>query len=94
VRVVWTRRAAARLAAINDSIAQESPRTAARVSAMIVRRASDLAEFPFQGRPGRLPNTRELVIVGTPYLLVYRVTRERIDILRVVHGAQRWPPRF
>ena len=61
---------------------------------MIVRRASDLAEFPLQGRPGRLPNTRELVIVGTPYLLVYRVTRERIDILRVVHGAQRWPPRF
>jgi plasmid stabilization system protein ParE len=34
------------------------------------------------------------VVAGTPYIVIYRVGRERIDILRVVHGAQRWPPRF
>ncbi|HZB38575.1 MAG TPA: type II toxin-antitoxin system RelE/ParE family toxin [Beijerinckiaceae bacterium] len=94
MRVIWTPRAAARLSAINDHIAEDSPQAAARVAAEIVRRASDLADFPFQGRPGRLPNTRELVVAGTPYIVIYRVGRERIDILRVVHGAQRWPPRF
>ena len=68
MRVIWTPRAAARLSAINDHIAEDSPQAAA--------------------------NTRELVVAGTPYIVIYRVGRERIDILRVVHGAQRWPPRF
>jgi toxin ParE1/3/4 len=43
------------------------------------------------GRPGRVQGTRERVITGTPYLVVYRV-RHEVEILRVLHGAMRWPP--
>lgn len=51
-----------------------------------------LADFPQRGRPGRLEGTRELVIVGTPYLAVYRTGETSVRILRVLHGAQDWPP--
>lgn len=48
-------------------------------------------DFPNSGRPGRVLGTRELVVAGTPYLIIYRVEAEAITILRLLHGAQRWP---
>ena len=43
------------------------------------------------GRPGRVPKTRELVVSGTPYLVIYRVKNDRLEVLRVFHGARQWP---
>jgi toxin ParE1/3/4 len=51
-----------------------------------------LAVYPEIGRPGRIAGTRELRITGTPLLLVYRLEPEAIVVLRLLHGAQRWPP--
>ena len=51
-----------------------------------------LTQFPFRGRAGRLPDSRELVVARTPYVVVYRVDGDEVVILRVRHGAQRWPP--
>ena len=51
-----------------------------------------LADHPRMGRPGRVKGTRELVISGTPYVIAYRVKRDAVVILRLLHGAQRWPP--
>jgi plasmid stabilization system protein ParE len=50
-----------------------------------------LPEHPKAGRIGRVENTRELVIDGTPFLVIYRITRA-VELLRVLHGAQQWPP--
>jgi toxin ParE1/3/4 len=44
-----------------------------------------------RGRPGRWPGTRELIIPGTPYIVPYRVKGPVVEILRVFHGARRWP---
>jgi len=44
------------------------------------------------GRTGRLRSTRELVITALPYIVVYRVRRVAIQVARVLHGAQMWPP--
>ncbi|MDQ3530091.1 MAG: type II toxin-antitoxin system RelE/ParE family toxin [Actinomycetota bacterium] len=52
---------------------------------------SRLAAHPAMARPGRVAGTRELVVVGTPYIVVYRVEASAVVILRVLHGAQRWP---
>lgn len=38
-----------------------------------------------------LPNTRELVIPGTPYFLPYRVKGDVVQILGVIHEARKWP---
>jgi len=50
-----------------------------------------LALFPKQGRPGRTKGTRELAFSPLPYVAVYRVKDEVVEIVRVLHGAQRWP---
>lgn len=54
-----------------------------------------LPVHPEAGRSGRLKGTRELVIDGVPYVVVYRLNKaERwIEILRVLHDAQDWPQR-
>ena len=46
--------------------------------------------MPHRGRPGRIESTRELVLSNLPYIIVYRVFDERLLILNIVHGAQRW----
>jgi plasmid stabilization system protein ParE len=43
------------------------------------------------GRIGQKNGTRELVILGLPFLAVYRVRDNVIQIIRILHGAQRWP---
>jgi toxin ParE1/3/4 len=48
-------------------------------------------QFPESGRPGRIEETRELVILRTPYIAAYRITGDTVRILRVLHGAQQWP---
>lgn len=52
-----------------------------------------LAEHPRAGRQGRVKNTRELVIDGLPFIVIYRehMTANCIEILRVLHEAQHWP---
>ncbi len=59
--------------------------------AAIVDAVERLGDFPFPGRPGRSSGTRELMIIGLPYLVVYAVKYRRdprtIVILRVLHGA-------
>jgi plasmid stabilization system protein ParE len=46
------------------------------------------------GRPGRVPDTRELVISGTPYIVAYQVQGKVITILRILHSSRRWPKQF
>jgi plasmid stabilization system protein ParE len=43
------------------------------------------------GRSGRIKATRELVLVDVPYIVPYHVTGETVEILTVMHAAQRWP---
>jgi len=53
-----------------------------------------LEEMPERGRPGRVSGTRELVVTATNYLVAYRIHDESIEVLRVLHGRQRWPRRL
>ena len=49
---------------------------------------------PMSGRAGRVPCTRELVVVSTVFLAAYAIEEARIVILAMYHGAQRWPEEF
>jgi plasmid stabilization system protein ParE len=53
-----------------------------------------LAELSNLGRPGRVAGTRELVVPGTPYVIPYRVRSDRIEVIAVFHGRQKWPKRL
>ena len=45
---------------------------------------------PRIGKPGRVEGSRELVISGTPFLLVYDENPARVEILHVYDGRQNW----
>ncbi len=92
--VVWTRPAARDLELIGDYIARENPRAADRTVRRIRDRTTDLADYPLLGRIGRVENTRELVVPSTPFVVVYWVDDDRVEILAVFHSARRWPDSF
>ncbi len=50
-----------------------------------------LSMNPALGKAGRVAKTRELVVAGTPYIVIYRVKGNRLEILRIFHGARQWP---
>lgn len=83
-----------RLADIREWIARDNPAAAARMVERIRTAVQRLKTLPSSGRPGRVPGTRELVISGTPYIVPYRVEGERVQIITIMHGAQRWPDRL
>jgi len=92
MRLRWTEDAVQDLTTICDYIAEHGSPKAARNVALSVHRGLDLlAHFPEHGRTGRKTGTRELVFSGLPYLAIYRIAGETIEILRILQGAQRWP---
>jgi addiction module RelE/StbE family toxin len=88
----WSRPALVDLRHIRGYIAQDSPTRAATVVRRLRAAALGLEQFPRRGRPGDHEGTRELVVARMPYIVVYRIDDDEIVILRVLHGAQRWPP--
>lgn len=91
--VRWLPAARADLEKAINFIAAENPGAALGQLDEIERQSDDLARFPELGRPGRNPRTRELVIGRTPFILIYRLRTSAgpVEILRLLHGAQRWP---
>lgn len=91
VRLVWTRPARDDRRAIREYIAADNPRAALALDELIVQKASRLVRHPQLGRPGRVENTRELV-VHQNCILVYDVAGDLVRVLGVLHAARQWPP--
>jgi plasmid stabilization system protein ParE len=92
MRIRWTVPAVRDLAGICDYIEVRSgPKVAQRIALRIYERIDALILAPYGGRQGRVPGTRELIFSGLPFLAIYRVRDEVIEINRILHGAQRWP---
>ncbi|WP_110650778.1 type II toxin-antitoxin system RelE/ParE family toxin [Salinicola peritrichatus] len=90
--VRWLERAIVDLEGIADYIAMDRPDAALSIVDRVEASAEAIPDNPQRGRSGRVSGTRELIIAGTPYLIVYRISPNTIDVLRVLHGAQQWPP--
>ena len=92
MKVVWTDNAVEQLWAIHDYIAQNSPEYARRTVDRITRRSQQISAFPLSGRmvpEYEMPQIRE-VIEGT-YRIIYSIKLDQIDVLTVIHQAQRTP---
>ena len=94
MKIKWLRAAlrnlddeAAYMAIDNESAAQT-------VVTRVLEAVAQLAEQPGIGRPGRVPDTRELVVLKTRYVVPYRVRGETVSILRVFHTSRRLPKRW
>lgn len=92
MRIEWLPDAARDLSTQMKWIARQDPWAAISVGDAIEAAVARLADHPLMARPGRVDNTRELAVVGTPYIVVYRVEPAVVVVLRILHGARRWPP--
>jgi toxin ParE1/3/4 len=88
----WSAPAADDLERICRWIERENPEAARRVAAVIYNGIGQLKDFPAMGRASnRLEGRRELVLPPLPYIAVFQVKQNYIEISRIFHGAQDWP---
>jgi toxin ParE1/3/4 len=92
MEIRWSLPAADDLKRICAFIERENPEAARRVAMAIYKGIAQLKEFPGMGRMSAgLSGWRELVFAPLPYIAVYRVREDVIEIARIFHGAQDWP---
>ena len=95
MNIQWSDEAIDDLRSLQAFIAKDNPVAARNIALTIVEAIeTNLPGNPQIGRPGRVNGTRELVISQTPYVVPYRIKVDTIQILRVYHGARRWPDSF
>jgi addiction module RelE/StbE family toxin len=92
MEIRWSPAAAQDLLSIGEYIAQENPSASQRIVRAIYDAAGSLTSYPHRGRLGRVEGTRELPLPPLPFVVVYRVAHNAVEIANVVHGAQKWPP--
>jgi len=91
VRVVWTLEAEQDRDEIWEYISADNPTAAVRMDQLFSDSATQLADFPESGRPGKVPGTRKL-IPHANYRLVYSIEHDTVWMLALVHVARMWPP--
>lgn len=94
LRVKWLQQAVLDLEEIEIYIAENSPEVAVNVVVKIIKAVSLLREQQGIGRTGRIPDTKELVVAGLPYIVPYRVKDEVVQVLRVYHTSRKCPNRL
>ncbi len=95
MRIQWTEAADDDLESVAAYISVDNPTAAVKQVIRVVTIVEELlSEHPAAGRPGRIPKTRELAVPGTRYIVAYRVKQGVIEVLRVLHGARKWPNRL
>jgi len=88
MRLRWSSDAASDLERIKQYIREDNPEAAYQVVRTIYKGCMALKKFPNRGRFGREPGSRELVFTSLPYMAVYRLKGDFIEISRIWHGAQ------
>ncbi len=94
MRVRWSGIARHQLDRHAAYIALDNPTAARQVVQRVRTAARGLATHPLKGRPGRVLDTRELVVAHTSLIVAYSVIGQTVFIDAVIHGAQEWPETF
>lgn len=95
MKIVWSREARDDLLSIRMFVAVDNPIAARKLVSRIVDFTESLLHTaPNSGRIGRVAGTRELIVARTAYIVPYRIKDSTIEIIRVYHGARKWPDAF
>jgi toxin ParE1/3/4 len=92
MQIRWSPAASEDLFHIIEFIRTENAPAARRVAKAIYDHVGSLSSYPYLGRQGRVAGTRVMSVPSLPFIVVYRVLPDAIEIAGVIHGAQRWPP--
>ncbi|GHS91512.1 toxin Y4kP [Synergistales bacterium] len=74
-----------------DYIAQDNPSTANAVIERIAKAVATIREYPSIGKKGRVNGTREFLASNTPFVLVYRINKNVLHILTILHTSKNYP---
>jgi toxin ParE1/3/4 len=88
LRLRWTALALNDFEQAHDYIVQDNPEAATQIAQRLLDAARTLLDYPYIGRVGEDETTREWQVQKTPYLLVYTIKDEVIEIVRVWHFAR------
>ena len=88
MRIRWTPAAAKDLEEISDYLEQRHPQYQRATISKLYEEVRSLRLWPNRGRHGREEGTRELLFPPLPYVAVYRITEDTIEVLRIFHGAR------
>jgi toxin ParE1/3/4 len=91
MRLEWTLKAIGDLREAGEYTAEDNPEAAIKMAGRVREAVENLIEHPNLGRPGRVPGTRELVVSGTPLIVIYWVRGAAVQVLRVLHHSRKWP---
>lgn len=91
MKIRWTAVAANDLKATHEYVSEDSVAHANKLVERILGSIEMLERYPHLGRDGRLEGTRELAVTGTPFIVFYRIGRNQVEILGVLHAARKWP---
>ena len=89
--IEWSDGATADVAGALNWLNERNPAAAEQIVEDVLAAVQRLEAFPSSGRLGRRAGTRELVVRGRPYIVIYKLCNADVVILRVLHAAQRWP---
>jgi toxin ParE1/3/4 len=91
MRVRWTPAAAADLEHIGNYLQDRHSQFRQPTLRKLYAAIRSLKESPLRGRPGREDGTRELLFPPLPFIAVYRIREQNIEVLRIYHTAQHRP---
>ncbi len=94
MKLQWTEPAAQDLEKIEEYISREnSPTVAIDIVLRVINAVETvLPAHPRAGRMGRVTDTREFVVEGVPFIVIYRqIGSGQLQVIRVLHDAQQWP---
>lgn len=89
MRIVWGDGAREDFLAAIAFLRANSPRGAERIGERILKCIALLERFPELAPVSRHRGLRQLVVPSTPYLVVYRIADDQIEIRAVIHVKQR-----
>jgi len=84
----WTRAAAADLQNISDYLKEHHPHYRQATMRKLYETVRSLKQLPYRSRPGSEEGTREILFVPLPYVAVYSVNEQTIEVLRIYHASQ------
>jgi toxin ParE1/3/4 len=90
MKIRWSPEAVDDLEHIYLRVHEDSPAAARQVLKTLYSGIMALKSFPNRGRQGREAGTRELVLAPLPYIAIYRLSGDIVEISRIWHGAQDW----
>ena len=94
MKVIWSASSVRHLQEVIEYLQLESAGGASKIRRRILETAKRIGQMPQSGRVGRIEGTREAVVPRSPYVVVYQISVQQIEILGIWHGARVWPQSF